>query len=50
MDPEEREALGAAARRAVVERHCWSHNVAHALSDPPSPADNRPERSLVNTL
>jgi glycosyltransferase involved in cell wall biosynthesis len=49
MDPAEREALGAAARQAVIKRHCWSHNVAYALSDLPSPADNRPERSLANT-
>jgi glycosyltransferase involved in cell wall biosynthesis len=50
IDPQEREALGAAARKAAVERHCWSHNVAYALSSLPSPSDNRPEPSLVNTL
>jgi glycosyltransferase involved in cell wall biosynthesis len=33
QDPMKRAALGAAARRAAVERHCWSHNVARALSD-----------------
>jgi glycosyltransferase involved in cell wall biosynthesis len=33
QDPMKRAALGSAARRAVVERHCWSHNVACALSD-----------------
>jgi glycosyltransferase involved in cell wall biosynthesis len=32
-DPMKRAALGSAARRAAVERHCWSHNVACALSD-----------------
>jgi glycosyltransferase involved in cell wall biosynthesis len=50
MDSGEREALGAAARQAAIEHHCWSHNVAYALSDLPSPTDNRPERSFVNTL
>ena len=30
-DPAKREVLGAAARRAAVERHSWSHNVACAL-------------------
>lgn len=34
LDPEKRVALGTAARRAAVERHCWSTNVANALSDP----------------
>jgi glycosyltransferase involved in cell wall biosynthesis len=34
QDPMKRAALGSAARRAAVERHCWSHNVACALSDP----------------
>jgi glycosyltransferase involved in cell wall biosynthesis len=33
LDPEKREALGSAARRAAVERHSWSHNVACALDD-----------------
>ncbi len=33
LDPEKRAALGAAARRAAVERHCWSTNVAYALSN-----------------
>jgi glycosyltransferase involved in cell wall biosynthesis len=32
LDPEKRAALGAAARRAAVERHCWSTNVQYALS------------------
>jgi len=32
LDPAKRSALGSAARRAAVERHCWSHNVACALS------------------
>jgi glycosyltransferase involved in cell wall biosynthesis len=35
QDPGKRAALGSAARRAAVERHCWSHNVACALSDMP---------------
>jgi glycosyltransferase involved in cell wall biosynthesis len=33
LDPEKRTALGGAARRAAVERHCWSTNVAYALSE-----------------
>ena len=33
LDQPKREALGSAARRAAVERHCWSHNVACALGD-----------------
>jgi glycosyltransferase involved in cell wall biosynthesis len=33
QDPVKRSALGSAARRTAVERHCWSHNVACALSD-----------------
>lgn len=33
LDPEKRAALGAAARRAAVERHCWSTNAAYALSN-----------------
>jgi glycosyltransferase involved in cell wall biosynthesis len=33
LDRPKREALGSAARRAAVERHCWSHNVACALGD-----------------
>jgi glycosyltransferase involved in cell wall biosynthesis len=35
VDPEKREALGDAARRAAVERHSWSRNVSWALSDMP---------------
>jgi glycosyltransferase involved in cell wall biosynthesis len=35
VNPEKREALGAAARRAAVERHSWSRNVSWALSDLP---------------
>jgi glycosyltransferase involved in cell wall biosynthesis len=39
LDRTKREALGSAARRAVMERHSWSHNVACALADfDPSPA------------
>jgi glycosyltransferase involved in cell wall biosynthesis len=33
LDPEKRVALGAAARRAAIERHCWSTNVEYALSN-----------------
>jgi glycosyltransferase involved in cell wall biosynthesis len=33
LNPEKRAALGAAARRAAVERHGWTTNVANALSD-----------------
>ncbi len=35
MNPAKREALGAAARLAAVERHSWARNVAVALSDLP---------------
>jgi len=35
VNPEKREALGDAARRAAVERHSWSRNVSWALSDMP---------------
>jgi glycosyltransferase involved in cell wall biosynthesis len=35
VNPEKRGALGAAARRAAVERHSWSRNVSSALSDMP---------------
>jgi glycosyltransferase involved in cell wall biosynthesis len=35
VNPERREALGDAARRAAVERHSWSRNVSWALSDMP---------------
>jgi glycosyltransferase involved in cell wall biosynthesis len=34
-DPAKRQALGAAARRAAIERHSWTRNVAWALSDMP---------------
>jgi glycosyltransferase involved in cell wall biosynthesis len=33
LNPAKREALGSAARRAAINRHCWSHNVACALSE-----------------
>jgi glycosyltransferase involved in cell wall biosynthesis len=46
LDPEERATLGAAARQAAVERHCWSRNVAYALSDMPSQANNGLERRV----
>lgn len=36
LDPAKRESLGAAARRAAVERHSWARNVSWALSDMPS--------------
>jgi glycosyltransferase involved in cell wall biosynthesis len=35
QDPVKRAALGSAARRAAVERHSWSRNVACALDDIP---------------
>ena len=35
QDPVKREELGAAARRAAVERHSWTRNVSLALSDLP---------------
>jgi glycosyltransferase involved in cell wall biosynthesis len=37
LDPAKREALGAAARRAAIERHSWAGNVSWALSDLPAP-------------
>jgi glycosyltransferase involved in cell wall biosynthesis len=46
MDPAKREALGSAARRAAVEHHCWSQNVAYALSDMPSPATDGLEQRV----
>ncbi len=39
-DPAKRKALGVAARRAAVERHSWSRNVSHALSDMPAQNGN----------
>jgi glycosyltransferase involved in cell wall biosynthesis len=33
LDPAKRGALGAAARRAAVERHSWARNISWALSD-----------------
>jgi glycosyltransferase involved in cell wall biosynthesis len=33
LDPAKRGVLGAAARRAAVERHSWARNVSWALSD-----------------
>jgi glycosyltransferase involved in cell wall biosynthesis len=35
QNPAKREELGAAARRAAVERHSWTRNVSLALSDLP---------------
>jgi glycosyltransferase involved in cell wall biosynthesis len=35
QDPAKREKLGAAARRAAIERHTWTRNVSLALSDLP---------------
>jgi glycosyltransferase involved in cell wall biosynthesis len=46
LNPKVREALGSAARRAAVERHCWSHNVACALSDTPFPRNHHLERRV----
>jgi glycosyltransferase involved in cell wall biosynthesis len=39
-DPVKREALGAAARHAAVERHSWTRNVSWALRDMPTRAEN----------
>jgi glycosyltransferase involved in cell wall biosynthesis len=36
VDPGKRMALGAAARRAAVEQHSWTRNVACALDDMPA--------------
>jgi glycosyltransferase involved in cell wall biosynthesis len=36
QDPAKRERLGAAARRAAVERHSWTRNVSLALGDLPA--------------
>ncbi len=35
QDPAKREELGAAARRAAIDRHSWTRNVSLALSDLP---------------
>jgi glycosyltransferase involved in cell wall biosynthesis len=48
LDPAKREALGAAARRAAVERHSWAGNVSWALSD--MPGDNTEGRYSSMTL
>ena len=40
LDPQKRASLGAAARRAAVERHSWTHNVACALDDIPLQSRN----------
>jgi glycosyltransferase involved in cell wall biosynthesis len=47
LDPAKREALGAAARRAAVERHSWARNVSWALSDMPSDSPERRYRSIT---
>ena len=47
LDPKKRQALGLAARRAAVERHCWSHNVACALSGLSARTGNSLERPLL---
>jgi glycosyltransferase involved in cell wall biosynthesis len=48
LDPAKREALGAAARRAAVERHSWARNVSWALSD--MPGDNPEHRHSLVTV
>jgi len=48
LDPAKREALGAAARCAAVERHSWARNVSWALSD--MPGDSLERRSSSMTL
>jgi glycosyltransferase involved in cell wall biosynthesis len=48
LDQTKREALGAAARRAAVQRHSWSHNVACALGDMPAQtADSLDARGVM---
>jgi glycosyltransferase involved in cell wall biosynthesis len=47
LDPKKRQVLGLAARRAAVERHCWSHNVACALSGLSARTGNSLERPLL---
>jgi glycosyltransferase involved in cell wall biosynthesis len=47
LDAKKRQALGLAARRAAVKRHCWSHNVARALSGMSAGAGDRLERPLL---
>jgi glycosyltransferase involved in cell wall biosynthesis len=50
LNSAKREMLGAAARKAAVERHRWSRNVAVALSDMPSrPSNVVSEKSFVST-
>ena len=51
LDPAKREALGAAARRAAVERHSWARNVSWALSDmPPQTGEGLETRGASLTL
>ena len=50
LDPAKREALGAAARRAAVERHSWAQNVSWALSDMPARIAARSAGSSSMTL
>jgi glycosyltransferase involved in cell wall biosynthesis len=40
LNPTKREVLGAAARRAAVERHSWARNVSWALSEMPTATHN----------
>ncbi len=47
LDAKKRQTLGLAARRAAVERHGWSHNVACALSGLSAGTDDRLERPLL---
>jgi glycosyltransferase involved in cell wall biosynthesis len=48
LNPAKRDALGAAARQAAVERHSWSRNVACALGEmPANPSDHLEAQSLM---
>ena len=49
LDRAKREALGAAARKAAVERHSWARNVACALGDMPAETADRLESQGVMT-
>jgi glycosyltransferase involved in cell wall biosynthesis len=47
LDPAKRAALGAAARRAAIERHSWARNVSWALSDVPGESPERENGSMT---
>jgi glycosyltransferase involved in cell wall biosynthesis len=50
LNPAKREALGAAARQAAVERHSWSRNVACALGEMPANPSGHLETQSLMTL